>query len=97
VGIGQSEWIINENYSDDFFLKLITLLAFELDQFLLDGLIEDVGYYFMEYAWYTKPITVHINEYNNPLTCLFFHLIFLFANKAKGIWRPSSMSGRQSS
>ena len=51
VGIGQSEWIINENYSDDFFMKLITLLAFEVDQFLLDNLIEDVGYYFMEYAW----------------------------------------------
>jgi hypothetical protein len=45
-------WIINENYSDDFFLKLITLLAFEVDQFLLDNMIEDIGYYFMEYAWY---------------------------------------------
>ena len=62
VGIGQSEWIINENYSDDFFMKLITLLAFEVDQFLLDNLIEDIGYYFMEYAWYSKFHSVSIRE-----------------------------------
>ena len=51
VGIGRSEWVINENYSDDFFMKLVTLLAFEVDQFSLDTLIEEIGYYFIEYAW----------------------------------------------
>jgi hypothetical protein len=54
VGIGRSEWVINENYSDDFFMKLVTLLAFEVDQFSLDTLIEEIGYYFIEYAWYVS-------------------------------------------
>ena len=51
VGIGRSEWVINENYSDDFFMKLVTLLAFEVNEQFLDSLFEDLGYYFIEYSW----------------------------------------------
>jgi hypothetical protein len=48
VGIGQNKWAINENYPDDFFLKFVTILTFQLDK-SFDDIVENLGSFFMDY------------------------------------------------
>jgi hypothetical protein len=45
VGGGISKWVTNENYSDETFMKLATLLAFEND-IAFDRLVEELGIFF---------------------------------------------------
>jgi hypothetical protein len=46
IGIGmKTKWTVNENYPDEAYMKLMTLLAFEIDR-SFDDLVEELGSFF---------------------------------------------------
>ena len=52
IGIGmKARWTANENYPDEVYMKLITLLAFETDR-SFDGLVEQLGSFFTTFIRY---------------------------------------------
>jgi hypothetical protein len=53
VGVGIAKWVTNENYPDETFMKLATLLAFEND-ITFDRLVEELGVFFTTFIRYTE-------------------------------------------
>jgi hypothetical protein len=45
----QGGWVINQNYSDEILLRLVSLAAQSLN-ISIDQLLEEIGWFFMEYT-----------------------------------------------